>query len=487
MGLALPAPRAAAVSTTTLVVCDDVQDPPSLNPFQIFSEKTLTLLQQTLEGLVRFDPNGKVEPALAESWERVDGLTMRFHLRKGVRFHDGEIFDARSVKFSLEKYVAPETRYPGLGFVETISSVRIVDDYTVDVITSRPDGLLINRLAAWAHIVPWKYYQKVGGEGFARHPVGTGPFQFETWKKGKRVEFPANRGYWMKGFPRVDRLVFAFVAADAQLAALQSGEIDLTTELPGTFTTKVAQTGAIKVLKLPSFYAVSGSFNINQGPLKSRMVRQALNYGVNRPELIRYDLLGNGREIATVTMEGEEGHNELLRPYPYDSSKALKQLKEAGFPDGFTLKVLVKVQGLRTARIIAKQLERIGVKLDLHPFPDAEILDALKRESWDMIMAGCPDPMSHSFFIQSIFLFSKSPYSLASSGEYDARLNRMVATLNDAERKEIGRELDRYVHDEALMLFLYQRIKIYGVRKGVSFSPSITGMPYFYDARKDPS
>lgn len=457
-----------------------------MDPFQIFSEKTLTLLQQTLEGLVRFGPSGKIEPSLAESWERIDPLTMRFHLRRGVRFHDGEKFDARAVKFSLERYVAPETRYPGFGFVETIKSVRVVDDYTVDVLTGRPDGLLLNRLAAWAHVVPPAYYAKEGSEGFSRHPVGTGPFRFESWEKGRRMTFSANPEYWMKGYPRSERLVFAFLAADAQVAALQSGEIDLTTELPGTLTTKVAQSAGIKVLKQPSFYAATGSFNINRGPLKSREVRQALNYAVNRQELIRYDLLGNGREIATVTMEGEEGHNDALKPYPYDPAKAARLLKAAGYPDGFPLKVLVKAQGLRTARIIAAQLAKVGVALELHPFTDAEILDALKRESWDMIVAGCPDPMAHAFFIQSIFLFSKSPYSLAGSEAYDQRLNRMVAALDADERRKDGLELDQYVYDEALMLFLYQRIKTYGMGERASFTPSITGMPYFYDARKAP-
>ncbi len=374
--LLLAAPAAARTSSSTFVVCDDVQDPPSLNPYRIFSEKTLTLLQQMFEGLVRFDPSGAVAPALAERWERRDELTTRFHLRREVTFHNGEPLDAASVKFSLEKYVAPETKYPGFGFVETIASVKIVDDHTVDVVTRRPDGLLLNRLAAWAHIVPRRHYAKVGDDGFEKEPVGTGPFRFKAWNKGEGVLFDANPRYWMKGYPKSAALEFRFVPVEKLMSALETGEIDLTTELPGTLTTRAAQKG-IDIKKLPSFYAVTGSFNINRGPLKDKRVRRALNYAVNRPELIRYDLLGNGREIATVTMPGEEGHNPDLKPYPYEPKQARQLLTEAGYPKGFTLKVLVKAQGMRTARIVAKQLEKVGVTLDLHPFADADILGAL--------------------------------------------------------------------------------------------------------------
>lgn len=482
--LAVFAAPAGAASTGTLVVCDDVQEPTSLDPFQIFSEKTLTILQQTLEGLVRLDAEGKVVPALAERWERVDDKRMRFFLRRGVRFHDGSSFDASAVKFSVERYVAPGTHYPGFGFVETISSVEIVDDHTVDVATNRPDGLLLNRLATWALIVPPGYYARVGDAGFSKRPVGTGPFRFESWDKGRRVSFSANESYWLPSFPKVDGLDFVFVPAEKQLELLESGGIDLATELPGTLTTRAVGTGSIKVLKKPSFYAVTGSFNAGHGPLKSLQVRQALNYAIDRAELLRYDQFGNGREIATVTMPGEEGHDESLRPYPYDPVKARKLLKEAGYPDGFALKAIAKLQGIRAPQILVKQLAKIGVTLTLQPVSDAEIMDVLKREPWDMIIAGCPDPMATAFFIQSIFLFSKSPYALSADAEYDRRLNEMVATLDDAKRSEAGRRLDRYIHDQASMLFLYQRIKTHGLRRGVSFTPSITGMPYFFDARK---
>ncbi|HEX4048293.1 MAG TPA: ABC transporter substrate-binding protein [Elusimicrobiota bacterium] len=485
-GLALlaPAARAAQAPPASLVVCDDVQDPSSLDPFQTFSEKTLTLLQQMMEGLLRFDSKGKLEPALAVAWERIDPTTMRFHLRRGVKFHDGEPFDARSVKFSLERYAAPETHYPGAAYMGAISSVAIVDDYTVDVLTRRPDGLLLNRLAAWANIVPVDYYRRVGPEGFSAHPVGTGPFRFESWDKGSRIVLSADPDYWMKGYPKAPGLVFRFIPADKQFQALKSGAVDILTELPGTLTADAVLTGSLKVLKTPSFYTVTGALDADRPPLSDRRVRRALNDAINKEDLIRYDLMGNGHPIATVTMAGEEGHNPGLRPYPYDPQRALRLLKEAGYPAGFTLKTLVKSQSERAAKILRGQLAAVGVHLDLHMVADAEMIKALKGGRWDVFISDCPDPMAHSYFIQSIFLSGDSPYSLGKKPEYDRLLAAMAATLDDAKRRGLAEDLDRYVHDEALLLFTYQRIKTCGVGAGVEFVPSITGMPYFYAASK---
>lgn len=483
--LAAPA-RAAAVSTgpVALSVCDDVQDPLTLDPHKEFAEKNHTLLQQMYEGLVRFDAQGRIEPALAVSWQRRDPLRMRFQLRRGVVFHDGEPFNAEAVRFTIARYLDPKTGFPALGFISTLDKAEVVDDHTVDIVTKVPDGLLLNRLAGFILIVPPRYVAEKGEGALADRPVGTGPFRFARWEKGRGVFMTRFESYWDPGHPKVDRLAFKFIPTERLLEALRSGEIDIATELPGTQTTAAIRSGSLKVIKAPSFYTVTGSLNSNVAPLNDKRVRQALNYAINKDDLIRYDLLGNGRTIATVTMSGEEGHNADLKPYPYAPGEAKRLLREAGYPGGFTLRALVKIQGERAAKIIEEQLRRIGVKLDIHLITDAEVVQALTGGHWDVFIAGCPDPMAHSYFIQSIYLYGSSPYRVAKNPAYDERLERMAAALDDGRRRTIAAELDRYVHDEALLLFLYQRIKTYGVRKGVEFAPSITGMPYFFDVRK---
>lgn len=461
-----------------------MRDPLTLDPHKQFAEKNHTLLQQMYEGLVRFDSAGRIQPALAVSWQRRGPLRVRFVLRRGVRFHSGEPFDAEAVRFSIARYLDPKTNFPALGFINSLDGVEIIDDHTVDIVTKFPDGLLLNRLAGFIMIVPPRRMKERGEGALEEEPSGTGPFRFERWERGRELSMLRNEAYWNPGEPGVDRLVFKFIPEDKQLQALRDGTLDIATELPGTQTTAAMRGGVLKVIKAPSFYTVTASLDASGAPLGDKRVRQALNYAINKDELIRYDLLGNGRAIATVTMPGEDGHNPRLKPYAYDLAKARKLLKDAGYPDGFALKALVKVQGERAARIISQQLTRVGVKLDVRLITDAEVVQALTGEHWDMFIAGCPDPMAHSYFIQSIYLYGNSPYRVAKNPAYDARLEAMVATLDDAERRRLAEDLDRHVHDEALLLFLYQRIKTYGVRKGIEFVPPITGMPYFFGVRK---
>ena len=476
-------PCASWAGSGKLVVCDDISDPLSLDPHKQFSEKNLTICQQLYDGLLRFDPDGHIEPALAVSWKRLDPLKIEFKLRKGVLFHNGEPFSAGSVKFTIDRYLDPKTGFPALSFLSSLDHVEIVDDYTVVIVTKFPDGLLLNRLAGFVLMVPQAYIGKVGEAEFARNPVGTGAFRFASWETGKGITLDRNPSYWMPGYPKAEGLTFRFIPTERQLEELFAGRVDILTELPGTATMAVAKNPGTGVVKKESFYTLAANFNVARGPLKDRRVRQAINYATNKDELIRYDLMGNGRPLATFSMRGEEGFNPDLRPYPYDPAKAAKLLKAAGYEQGFKLKAFVKSTGERAARILKIQWKQVGVDLDYEGKNEGDFISQVKSSDLDLAFGGCPDPMAHVFFIQSISLFSQSPYSILSVPEYDRRLLEMASTLDDGMRVSLAQKLDQYIHDEALGVFTYQKTKTYGVRRGVVFTPHVTGMPALYSAR----
>lgn len=473
--------RPGQAAPSTVVLCDDIVQPDSLDPYKVFSEKVHTILQQVLEGLVRFGPEGEVVPALAERWERVDDLTLRFHLERGVRFHDGTPLDAESVKASLERYADPATRFPGRSFIDTLERVDIVDAHTVDVRTRTRDGLLLNRLAAWVHIVPKGY-----SASMAEHPVGTGPFRFGSWQKGRSITLLRNEDYRLPGEPKVDRLVFRFIPAERQLEEFLAGKVDIWMELPGTATQLAARAPHGRVIKKRSFYTLASNFRIDEGPLKDLRVRRALNYAIDRRELIRYDLMGNGVPLATFSMPGEEGHHPGLEPFPYDPALAKRLLEEAGHGEGLRLRAFVKSTGARAARIIQAQWRKVGVDLEYEVKTEGDFLRDLRSSGVHLAFGGCPDPMAHAYFIQSICLFSVSPFSIVKDPEYDRLLTTMVSTLDGAERAERARRLDEYVHENALGLFTYQKIKTYGVRRNLNFEPSVTGMPYLSSLERLP-
>jgi len=468
-----------------LIVCDDETDPQTLDPQRQFSEKNHTLLQQIYDGLVRFDPQGQIKEALAVSWERVGPTRMRFHLRRGVIFHNGEPFNGEAVRFTIERYLDPQIGFPARTFLEHIEKVEVIDEHTVEIVTAWPDGLLLNRLAGFVLIVPPGHLREHGPGALERQPVGTGPFRFERWERGRAIHLSANRHYWMSGYPRIDGLVFRFAPAGEQVDLLLGGSVDLVTELPGTLTGLVQRSREARVLKQKTYWTVGGLLNNATGsPLADVRVRKALNMAVDREDLIRYDVRGNGTVLATLTMPGEGGHNPDLEPYPYEPAGARRLLEQAGVELPLRLRCHVRAQSERAAKIIASHLRRVGVELELHVFSDAQVVQSLgdPAQRWDIGIAGVPDPMCHSFFVQSILLSSRSPFSLLRDPEFDARLAAMVSTLDAQERERLGRELDRYVHEQALSLFTYQKVKTYGVREGVTFTPYISGMPYFFDA-----
>jgi peptide/nickel transport system substrate-binding protein len=470
-----------------LRVCDDIAPPLTLDPQKQFTEKNHTLLQQIYEGLVRFDADGKIVPLLATSWKRIDPLTMEFHLREGVRFHNGEAFDAESVKFSIERYLDPKTGFPAAGFIRSLRGVEIVDPHTVRVKTFFPDGLLLNRLAGFILIVPKNYCRQNGTEILSQRPVGTGPFRFQNWLPGHAgINMDANPTYWDPERPKVGKLTFFFIPANKQVEALLKDRVDILTNLPGTQTIEIQKNADTYVLKKPTFYTVSASFKILQNPLLNKRVRVAMNLAVNKAELIRYDLMGNGRPIAAMSLPGQFGHNPNVRPYPFDLTQARRILAEEGYQDGFTLNVLVKADGLRTAQIIAKHLSRLKIKLLFTVITDAELIPSLqKKDRWDMVLGDCPDPLYHSYFIPAVFLYSKSPFSLCANPEFDRRLESMIVEIDSDKQRKLAEDLDRFIHDEALGLFCYQQIRTYGLRKKIHFEPSKSGMHYFDRAYRE--
>ncbi|MBI5242757.1 MAG: ABC transporter substrate-binding protein [Elusimicrobia bacterium] len=482
--LVLLAPPALRAEESVLVVCDDSKNPATLDPQRQFSEKNHTILQQIFDGLIRLDPEGRVEPALARSWKRLDDRTVEFQLRSGVFFHDGEPFDAGSVRFSIRRYLDPATGFPARSFISTIEDAVVVDTHTVRIVTHRPDGLLLHRLAAFVLIVPPGYVRKNGPKALDGHPIGTGAFRFARWEKGRRIVLEANPSYWMEGYPKLKGLVFEFLPENRQIDALLNGEVDLLTEMPGTATSRIARSGKASVVKKPTFYTIGFPLNTHAGPLRDRRAREALNLATDKRDLIRYDQLGNAEELATLSMPGEVGHDPDLLPYPYDPDRARRLLREAGHSGRLKLRAVVKIVSKRAALILRRQWEKVGVDLEITWASDDDIWQKIQAHQPEMAFGGCPDPMAHAFFIANLCFHSKSPYSLTRSAELDAALERVVSSANSDAAEAAMRDVDRLIHRDSFGIFTYQKIKTYAVRNGTLFIPYVTGMPYFLHAAK---
>lgn len=466
-----------------VVVCDDNIDPGTLDPLYTLSEKKWTLVYQMMEGLVRFDADAHIVPVLAESWERIDPLRYRFRLRKNVRFHNGEEFDAGSVQYTLQKILDPGSKSPLAGILYTIDKVEIIDPYTVEIVTKFPDGLLLRRFAGLLVFVPPMDYGTRGSAAFAKSPIGTGPFKLKRWVSGKEIVMEKNPDYWDPARPSIDELVMRFLPnVDDQLAGLFESTVDIMTELPGTYTLKVAENPLTQVVKKEALYAVGGHFNTDIPPFNDKRVRQAANYALNKEEFIRFDLQGNGEPVATLATPGQTGYDTHLQPYPFDLAKAKALLREAGIATPVKVDVFLVPFVERPARIVKKQLDLAGFDVRLHIFPEGEAVEAFKKGTWNFGMSTFPSPTAHVSFSEGLLFYSKSFFSMHHDPSFDQAFEKATMVLDPKESELAFKNLEKRVHDEALGLFLYRRIKTYGVRRRVLFRPYLTGMPHFVDA-----
>ncbi|HUW09805.1 MAG TPA: ABC transporter substrate-binding protein, partial [Anaerolineae bacterium] len=205
-------------------------DVESMDPFFVNQAAGWSVVHALFDHLIERDFSGNIVPGLALSWTIVEPTVLEFTLREGVSFHNGETFTADAVKFSVERMLAEEEA-PNQGKFTSIDSVDVVDEYTVRFNMNRPDGTLFDSLTSRLAMLPPKYFEEVGAEGFASAPVGTGPFSFVEWMPDDRVTLAANEDYWdgsYKGRAEVDTVVFRPIPeAGTRAAELQAGGVDL--------------------------------------------------------------------------------------------------------------------------------------------------------------------------------------------------------------------------------------------------------------------
>ena len=244
------------------------------------------------DGLLARNKDMKIVPALAEKWiVSEDGKTITFTLRKGVKFQNGEPFDADVVKFSFNRLMRPEYRSQSQGpFKGILQEVKVLDPYTVALIFSKPNPVILPYLvttAGYFFAVPPRYLTKVGEDGFVKKPIGTGPFQFVQWQKDDRLTLQANPNYW-GGKPKVDRLVFRVIPeAGTRVAALLAGEVNIITGISPDDQPKIDSSRIAATIRVQSTRRIYIQWNKDTKALQDVRVRQAINYAVDKTAIVK--------------------------------------------------------------------------------------------------------------------------------------------------------------------------------------------------------
>ncbi len=270
-----------------------------------------------------------LEPGLALSWQQLSETTWQFKLRQGGKCRNGEEFNAEAVKFTFERALNPDQKAPLRSLVTPIAKIEVVDAYTINVTTAKPDPLLPSRFSGYAtDIVPPKYVKEKGDQYIAANPVGTGPYKFVSWVKDGDLILEANPNYWGPA-PKIKTLVIRSIPENTtRVAALRTGEADIIVNVPASDIDGIKGSGKADIATVPSGRLMHVILNAQDGPTANVKVRQAINYAVDVDSILKNVVGGYGVRIATLLIPQDVGYDPNLKPYPYDPEKAKKLLAE---------------------------------------------------------------------------------------------------------------------------------------------------------------
>jgi peptide/nickel transport system substrate-binding protein len=435
-----------------LVLCVG-DEPPGLDPTASASAAIdRVVYANIMEGLVKVDRNGKFVPGLATHWQvSPDGKVYTFRLRQGVRFHNGEPFDARVAKWNLERAAAQGTQNAHPEFFRVIEKIENPDGQTLKVTLKDVDALFIVHMAEGdAVMLPMKGY-----ENTAAMPIGTGPFKFAKWTRGDSVEMVRNTNYWNPALPYLDKVTYRFIKdPSAQIAALKAGDVDIIGWLfAPELAADIARDKRFKVLAGASTSEVIMSTNNRVKPFDNKLVRQAMAYAIDRQTVIDLVMAGYGTVIGSHWPPVTPYYKEMAGKFPYDPQKAKELLAQAGYPDGFeaTIKLpAIYPYSQRAGEVIADMLGQIGIKLKIEIVEWGFWLDRIfKQKDFELSMIGHAEAWDIGIYANPNYYFQYD------SQEFRDAYAKALKSPNEAEKAKWFGRCQEIIADDAVNGFLF--------------------------------
>ena len=369
----------------TIVIAQGA-DAKSLDPHASNDSPSTKIRMQIFEPLLKLDADANPQPCLAESWEREDETSIIFHIRKGVKFHNGDEMKASDVKFSIDRALASPEFHEVLG---GITKVEVLDDYTVKLTTEKPMAAILNNLSHDCIVVLSEKYVKENGDKIGQNPMGTGPYKFVSWESGDKVVLEAFPDYW-RGEAPVKNVIFRNVVEETnRTIGLETGEIDIIYDVGSMDKNKIKEDGRFNLIEAPQARVEYLGFNVKKKPYDNPKVREAISYALDQKPIIDTVYLG-AAEPATSIIGPKILYSVEVEKFTQDIEKAKELLKEAGYPDGFKAKLWTSDNPARRdmAVIIQDQLKQIGIDVTIETLEWGAYLDGTGRGDQEMYLLG---------------------------------------------------------------------------------------------------
>lgn len=473
----LPAVTATPVSGDTILQGSS-GDATTFLPVLASDSASSEVNELVYNGLVRYDKNLQYQGELAESWEiSPDNLVITFHLRKGVKWHDGAPFTAEDVLFTYQTYIDPQVPTAYAENYRQVDKVEILDPLTLRVSYKKP---LAQALISWGVSIMPKHLlagQVLTKSPLAAAPVGTGPYRFVEWKRGEKIVLAANPDYF-EGRPHIDRVVFRIIPDESTMfLELKAGGIDMMGLTPLQYARQTESPEFIKAFgkyRYPAFAYTYLGYNLNRPLFQDKRVRQALAHAIDKREIIDGVLLGLGQEATGPYKPGTWPHNPTVRRYDYDPAKARELLAAAGWKDSdgdgivdqngqpFAFTIVTNQgndQRSKAGEIIQRRFREVGVDVKLRVVEWASFLkEFINPGKFDATILGWTVPIDPDGY--NVWHSSKTrPGELNFIGfrnaEVDTLLEQGRRTLDQGARKKAYDRLQEILADEQPYTFLY--------------------------------
>ncbi|MEE1195150.1 MAG: ABC transporter substrate-binding protein [Phascolarctobacterium sp.] len=465
------------------------QYPPKLDPRISSAFVERHVFQSLFDKLVDLDGKGNIAPMLAEKWEiSPDGMKYTFHLRKGIKFHDGTEFNAETVKFNLDDYKLKGSNRANE--LKNIASVKVVDAYTVELTMKKPYAPLLSILADRAGMMRSPAAVKKLGDKFMNSPVGSGPYKFKERIKGNKIVLVKNADYWKSGSPKAETLVYKIIDdANVALVNLKSGQLDMTNRFPLNEAGNFKDNKALSVCNEAGPGFKGYVLNTTNNKFKDKRVRQAMEKVIDRNALVKVALFGVGTPGRTALSPTSFAYDaELDKPQKPDIEGAKKLMAEAGMSKGFKFTLLTDTDPVsaQVAQQTQNMLKAINIEMVIEKQDFGTMLDRAKKGNYEaagISWSGRVDPDGNIY--DWLYTGSYMNYMRYSSTTMDKLLDEARMTVDNDKRKSLYKEIMALALEDSPYIYLYHENNVFGISNEVKgFVPNPDGMIRTVDMTK---
>jgi len=463
----------AGAADTTITISQGV-DPVTMDPLKRTITPTTNVHYSLFDTLIRHDRDGKLVPWVATSWRRIAPTVWEFKLRHDVKFWNGDPLTSTDVKFSIEKIKDPGEGSEQGPRVATVDHVDTPDPYTVHYVTAKPTAMIAGY--PWeVFIVDSKYWKEHGDAYEAEHPMGSGAYIFKSWRKDESLVTDSNPNWWHGRVP-IDHAIWKPIPeAAARVAALRTGETDIITNVPAQYQIQLSGGRNTKLESARSVRVLFFAFNtLKPGPQQNKLVRQAFNYAIDVPALVKTVLGGRGYEAATPLPPNFFGYDSKIPFYRHDLAKAKALLAQAGYPDGKGLDMVLNApigrynKDKEIAEAVAGQLSQTGAKVTTKIQEWTQYVNQTSNRSLTPMyeLGWGNDSYDADNTLTSLFT-TGARLSTYSNPELDKLVAEARYEIDPQKRQAMYSKALAIIHEEAPWLFLFQYEDLYASSKRV--------------------